>query len=111
MRTSKLHPATREVDNNWQDNISAFGPIGLLIESVVWNGLVPDQHLRVWQQREQPTDIWDTPYQLLNKQVHEPQGWNKIINDFQQFNMHEETTKFYIGDSDDEQRANNVGRY
>ena len=64
------HLATREFDKDWQANISALGLIGLLIESVVWNGMAIDQHLIIWQQKEHPIEILETPYQLLQRQVH-----------------------------------------
>ena len=31
------HPSTNEHDENWDEDISSMGPIGLLIESILWN--------------------------------------------------------------------------
>ena len=64
------HPTTKKIDNHWDDEIKAVGPIGLLIESLVWNGLVIDQHLFIWQLGEEPLDIKTFPYQHLKTQAH-----------------------------------------
>ena len=40
-----------------------------MIEAAVWNGLVIDQELRIWQRNEEPIDIIRTPYQGLNVAV------------------------------------------
>ena len=66
----QAHPTTKNFDNNWDDDIKAVGPIGLLIESLVWNGLVIDQHFFIWQQGEEPIDIKTYPYQHLKTQAH-----------------------------------------
>ena len=59
------HPTTKQHDAGWSDQIEPLGPIGLLIEAAVWNGLVIDQKLRIWQKNEEPIDIIRTPYQGL----------------------------------------------
>ena len=41
------HPTTKQQDAWWKDQIEPLGPVGLLIEAAVWNGLVIDQELRV----------------------------------------------------------------
>ena len=41
----------------------ALGPIGLLIESIVWHGMKIDGSLRLWQHKEEPLDILKVPYQ------------------------------------------------
>jgi len=59
------HPSTNEHDENWDDDICSVGPIGLLIESILWNGMQIDDELRIWQKNEQPSSILETPYQNL----------------------------------------------
>ena len=66
----QAHTTTKKFDNNWDDDIKAVGPIGLLIESLVWNGLVIDQHFFIWQRDEEPIDIKTYPYQHLKTQAH-----------------------------------------
>ena len=41
----------------------AVGPIGLLVESVVWHGMNIDAQLRIWQRKEEPISILKVPYQ------------------------------------------------
>ena len=41
------------------------GPVGLLLESVAWNGMLLDKDFRIWQHDEEPLDILQTPYQHL----------------------------------------------
>ena len=36
-----------------------------MIEAAVWNGLVIDQEMRVWQNNEEPIDTLRMPYQSL----------------------------------------------
>ena len=43
------HPSTNEHDENLDEDICSVGPIGLLVESVLWHGLKIDAELRVWQ--------------------------------------------------------------
>ena len=45
------------------DDICSVGPIGLLIESVLWNGMQIDAEIRIWQRNEQPISILEPPYQ------------------------------------------------
>ena len=59
------HPSTNEHDLEWSDDISPLGPIGLLIESVVWHGMRIDDELRIWQRKEEPISIMKVPYQNL----------------------------------------------
>ena len=47
-----------------------MGPIGLLIESIVWNGLAIDRGLNIWQRNEQPVYLLKMPYQDLKPQLH-----------------------------------------
>ena len=63
------HPATKQHEANWSDEIQAEGPIGLLIEAVVWNGLVIDSDLKIWQKKEEPNNLIDMPYQSLQSQL------------------------------------------
>ena len=50
-------------------NCKAMGPIGLLIESIIWHGLKIDQHFCLWQDHEEPVSLLDTPYQSLQPQL------------------------------------------
>lgn len=61
----QLHPSTNEHDLDCCDDISPLGPIGLLIESVVWHGMRIDDDLRIWQRKEEPISIMEGPYQNL----------------------------------------------
>lgn len=45
------HHSTNDHDGNWDDEICSVGPIGLLIESILWNGMQIDDELRFWQNR------------------------------------------------------------
>ena len=42
------HPTTKEHDEHLDEQIAPPGPIGLLIESVAWRGLVINGQLRIW---------------------------------------------------------------
>ena len=64
------HPSTNEHSEDWDKDIDAIGPIGLLIESIVWCGLVIDKDLNVWQKQEEPVNILSMPYQNLKAQLH-----------------------------------------
>ena len=44
--------------------------MGLLIESIIWNGLAIDKDFKVWQVKEEPISILHMPYQDLKKQIH-----------------------------------------
>ena len=68
------HPSTNEHDENWDDDICSVGPIGLLIESVLWNGMQIDADLRIWQRNEQPISILEAPYQNLKTLVLKASG-------------------------------------
>ena len=59
------HPSTGEHDDNWDDDICAMGPIGLLIESTIWHGMRIDPNLKLWQKNEEPVSILAVPYQNL----------------------------------------------
>ena len=63
------HPTTKDYDADWKGSLDPKGPIGLLIEALVWNGLVIDQNLNIWQQKEEPLNIIATPYQSLKMLV------------------------------------------
>ena len=47
-----------------------MGPVGLLIESIVWNGLAIDRDFKIWQSKEEAISILGMPYQDLKKQIH-----------------------------------------
>ena len=59
------HPSTNEHDDDWDDDITSLGPIGLLVESVVWHGMRIDDDLRRWQRKEEPIIMLKVPYQHL----------------------------------------------
>ena len=59
------HPSTAEHEPNWDEDICAMGPIGLLIESTVWHGMKIDSKFNLWQKNEQPISIMEAPYQSL----------------------------------------------
>ena len=61
------HPSTKAYDPQWDKEIKALGPVGLIIEATIWSGLVLDSSMRIWQQREWPVDIMKTPYQDLKQ--------------------------------------------
>ena len=63
------HPSTKEHDVDWNKEIQPRGPVGLLIESLVWHGLAIDQDLRIRQKNEPAIDILNMPYQSLKKLV------------------------------------------
>ena len=50
------HPSTREHDQNWDKELNALGPIGLLIEAVLWHGMAIDKDLKIWQRNEPVID-------------------------------------------------------
>ena len=41
------HPNTNDHAREWDVEIEAFGPVGLLIESIVWSGLAVDMDFNV----------------------------------------------------------------
>jgi hypothetical protein len=47
----------------------ANGLVGLLIASIIWNGLEIDSDFNIWQHREEPIDVFETPYQSLQPQL------------------------------------------
>jgi len=59
------HPSTKEHDDGWGDDLDALGPVGLLIESILWNGMAIDGDLKIWQKGEPPIDLINAPYQSL----------------------------------------------
>ena len=59
------HPSTKEHQKHWNQTITPVGPVGQLIESVLWHGLVIDDQLKVHQRGEPPLDIIKTPFQNL----------------------------------------------
>ena len=59
------HPSTKDHDSNWRAQIKPMGPVGLLIESIIWNGLVIDGEMRIWQSEEEPIDLIAYPFQRL----------------------------------------------
>ena len=56
------HPSTNEHDDDWSDDITSLGPIGLLVEFVVWHGMRIDDDLGIWQRKEEPISIMKVPY-------------------------------------------------
>ena len=63
------HLSTNEHEENWNEDICSVGPIGLLVESVVWHGMKIDAELRIWQRKEEPISILKVPYQNLKPLV------------------------------------------
>ena len=61
------HPSTKEHQQHWNQTITPAGPVGQLIESILWHGMAIDDQLRVHQKGEPPLDIIKTPFP-------EPQG-------------------------------------
>ena len=59
------HPSSNEYDVDWNKEVDPVGPIGLLIESVVWHGMKIDDDLKIWQKNEEPLDVMAIPYQDL----------------------------------------------
>ena len=59
------HPSTKEHDQNWDKELDAMGPIGLLIEAVLWHGMAIDKDLKIWQSNEPVIDILTMPMQNL----------------------------------------------
>ena len=41
------HPSTKEYATDWDHQIQPFGPAGLLIESIVWNGFAIDKDFKI----------------------------------------------------------------
>ena len=61
------HPTTKHHDDQWDSEIDAYGPIGLMIQAIIWNGLVIDSQFRVWQPDEEPINILRMSYQHLKQ--------------------------------------------
>ena len=61
------HPSTNEHDGNWDGEICSLVPIGLLVESVLCNGMQIDEKLRIWQKNEQPISILEVPTRILKR--------------------------------------------
>ena len=68
--TEQPYPTTKDFDNDWDLEIDPMGPVGLLIESVIWNGLVIDKNFTIWQRGEEPVSVLSMPYQNLKSQLH-----------------------------------------
>mgnify|MGYP003319547376 CR=1 FL=1 len=64
------HASTKDYAHDWEAHLDPLGPIGLLVESVAWNGLAIDKHLNIWQHAEQPVGILTMPHHDLKKQLH-----------------------------------------
>ena len=56
------------------EDICSVGPVGLLVESVVWHGMKIDAELRIWQRKEVPISILEAPYQNLKPLILEAAG-------------------------------------
>ena len=63
------HPSTNQHQADWRKDLEQYGPVGLLVESIIWHGMVIDQHMRIWQQNEEPIDILQMPYQSLRVSI------------------------------------------
>ena len=48
---SQPHPTTQDYDRDWDAEIDPQGPVGLLIESLVWSGLKIDKKIFIWQKK------------------------------------------------------------
>ena len=68
------HPSTNDYDADWNNDIEPIGPVGLLIESIVWHGLKIDDELQIWQRREEPLSIMKVPYQSLQPLIWKAAG-------------------------------------
>lgn len=64
------HPTTKEYAADWAHEIAPLGPVGLLIEAMIWNGLAIDKDFQLWQTGEEPVDMLSMPYQNLKGQLH-----------------------------------------
>ena len=62
------HPS-RKPSGSWRQCISPKGPVGLFIQSVLRSGMQVSEDLVLWQHKEQPLDLLQTPYQYLGKLV------------------------------------------
>ena len=62
------HPSTKAHVPNWDEGVQTMGPAGFLI-AAVWNYLVIDKDLKIWQYNEEPIDLVNTPYQSLQPQL------------------------------------------
>ena len=40
------------------ETLEADGPVGLLISSLIWNGLMIDKDFKIWQYQEEPIDLF-----------------------------------------------------
>ena len=56
-----LTPSTKDFQPDWNKDIEPLGPIGLLIESVVWHGMAVDGDLKLWQRNEPAIDLLNLP--------------------------------------------------
>lgn len=45
--SEQLHPSTNDYDTYWNHEIDPIGPVGLLIESIVWHGMQIDDDLQI----------------------------------------------------------------
>ena len=59
------HPSTKEHAGDWDADINAQGPVGLLVESILWHGMAIDDDFNIWQKGEPPIDLFNVPYQNL----------------------------------------------
>lgn len=57
------HPSTNDYNTDWNHEIDPIGPVGLLIESIVWHDTKIDDDLQIWQKNEEPLSIMKAPYQ------------------------------------------------
>jgi hypothetical protein len=63
------HPSTREYEAGWDKPILPLGPIGLLVESLIWHGMAIDDDFKIWQSNEEPIDMFNMTYQSLKPMV------------------------------------------
>ena len=58
--TPQPHPNTGDHARDWDIDIEAVGPVGLFIESIVWNGLAVDRGFNVWQKGERSQSAYSS---------------------------------------------------
>jgi hypothetical protein len=67
--TPQQHPSKNSTEENWAMGLEEQGPIGLLILAALRAGVKIDTVFKLWQQKEEPVDIFHTPYQSLQPQI------------------------------------------
>ena len=67
--TPQQHPSRKSTNENWKMDLMEEGPIGLLILAALRAGLKIDNQFCIWQQKEEPVDVLNIPYQCLQPQL------------------------------------------